>query len=269
LLPQHSPHESSPVRRWRDAGLAIAAGVGVTWLAWLILTRDGQSISWYLLEQSYPLGGGTNAVNVILVDFRGYDTWGEVTVLAIAALGVLALLDGMHTQRPLHDPAGRVWTFRELPLMLRVVASVALPLALLFSLYIFMRGHNMPGGGFIAGLVTAVALVVQYMALGQARAEQLLQALQGRRFERWIGYGLLIAGLSGVLSFWFGRPYMTSGNTYLSVPVFGDFHLASAVIFDLGVYLTVVGSALLSISVLGSASDDPTSSKQPPAGAAS
>lgn len=269
LLPQHSPRESSPVRRWRDAGLAIAAGVGVTWLAWLILTRDGQSISWYLLEQSYPLGGGTNAVNVILVDFRGYDTWGEVTVLAIAALGVLALLDGMHTQRPLHDPAGRVWTFRELPLMLRVVASVALPLALLFSLYIFMRGHNMPGGGFIAGLITAVALVVQYMALGQARAEQLLQALQGRRFERWIGYGLLIAGLSGVLSFWFGRPYMTSGNVYLTVPVFGDFHLASAMIFDLGVYLTVVGSALLSIAVLGSASDKTTSTKQPPTGAAS
>ncbi len=257
LLPQQTPRESSQPRRWRDASLAIAGGLGVTWLAWLILTRDGQSISWYLLEQSYPLGGGTNVVNVILVDFRGYDTWGEVTVLGIAALGVLAMLDGMHTQRPLHDSAGRAWTFSQLPLMLRVVASVALPLALVFSLYIFMRGHNMPGGGFIAGLITAVALVVQYMALGQARAEQLLQALHGRRFERWIGYGLLIAGLAGVLSFWFGRPYLTSGNTYLQVPIFGEFHLASAVIFDLGVYLTVVGATLLSISVLGAASDAP------------
>lgn len=121
----------------------------------------------------------------------------------------------------------------------------------------------MPGGGFIAGLITATALVVQYMALGQARAEQLLQAWHGRRFERWIGVGLLIAGLAGVLSFWFGRPYMTSGNTHVYVPVFGEFHLASAVIFDLGVYLTVVGATLLSISVLGAVSDTDTASKAP------
>lgn len=263
LLPQHTPRESSVARRWRDAGLAGAAGLGVAWLAWLILTRDGQSISWYLLEQSYPLGGGTNVVNVILVDFRGYDTWGEVTVLGIAALGVMAMLDGMHSQRLTQDLDGRRWTFAALPLLLRVVASVALPLALVFSLYIFMRGHNMPGGGFIAGLITATALVVQYMALGQARAEQLLQAWHGRRFERWIGVGLLIAGLAGVLSFWFGRPYMTSGNTHVYVPVFGEFHLASAVIFDLGVYLTVVGATLLSISVLGAVSDTDTASKAP------
>ena len=263
LLPQHTPRESSVARRWRDAGLAGAAGLGVAWLAWLILTRDGQSISWYLLEQSYPLGGGTNVVNVILVDFRGYDTWGEVTVLGIAALGVMAMLDGMHSQRLTQDLDGRRWTFAALPLLLRVVASVALPLALVFSLYIFMRGHNMPGGGFIAGLITATALVVQYMALGQARAEQLLQAWHGRRFERWIGVGLLIAGLAGVLSFWFGRPYLTSGNTHVYVPVFGEFHLASAVIFDLGVYLTVVGATLLSISVLGAVSDTETTSKSP------
>ncbi|MFZ3193765.1 MAG: hydrogen gas-evolving membrane-bound hydrogenase subunit E, partial [Moraxellaceae bacterium] len=275
LLPQHTPRESSVARRWRDAGLAGAAGLGVAWVAWLMLTRDGQSISWYLLEQSYPLGGGTNVVNVILVDFRGYDTWGEVTVLGIAALGVLAMLDGMHSTRLTQDPAGRRWTFAQLPLLLRVVASVALPLALVFSLYIFMRGHNMPGGGFIAGLITATALVVQYMALGQARAEQLLQAWQGRRFERWIGVGLLVAGLAGVLSFWFGRPYLTSGNTYMYVPVFGEFHLASAVIFDFGVYLTVVGATLLSISVLGAVSDTDTAAtqtgKKPPApkGAAS
>lgn len=268
LLPQQTPRESSLFRRWRDVSLAAIGGLGVAWLAWLILTRDGQSISWYLLEQSYPLGGGTNVVNVILVDFRGYDTWGEVTVLGIAALGVLAMLDGMRTQRPQQDMARRAWTFTPLPLMLRVVASVALPLALVFSLYIFMRGHNMPGGGFVAGLITAVALVVQYMALGQARAEQLLHALQGRRFERWIGYGLLVAGLAGVLSFWFGRPYLTSGNTYLQVPIFGQFHLASAVIFDLGVYLTVVGATLLSISVLGAASDDPKITQKNSTGAA-
>ncbi|MEC7119983.1 MAG: monovalent cation/H+ antiporter subunit A, partial [Pseudomonadota bacterium] len=254
LLPQHSPKESSNLRKWRDGALAVAGGLGVMWLAWLLLTTDHQSISWYLLQESYPLGGGTNVVNVILVDFRGYDTLGEVTVLAIAALGVLALMDGMQTHRPPLDPEGRAWSFGQLPLMLRVTASVALPMALVFSLYIFMRGHNMPGGGFIAGLITAVALVMQYMALGQAKAEQLMQAEQGRRFERWIAYGLFIAGLCGVLAFFFGRPFLTSGNVYVTVPVFGQFHVASAILFDLGVYLTVVGATLLSISTLATAS---------------
>ena len=71
-----------------------------------MLTRDHDSISWYFLENSLPKGGGTNVVNVILVDFRGYDTFGEITVLGIAAVGVLALLDGLRVRRPATDAAG-------------------------------------------------------------------------------------------------------------------------------------------------------------------
>ena len=252
LLPQHSPKESGAVRRARDATLALAAGGGMAWLAWVLLTRDFDSISWYFLEQSVPLGGGSNVVNVILVDFRGYDTFGEITVLGIAALGVMALMEGMRTRRPVSDPSGQPWTFAQQPLLLRVAAAVVLPVALVFTVYIFMRGHNLPGGGFIAGLITAVALVLQFMSMGQEKAETLLRGQGGRRFVRWIGAGLGIAGLTGVGAFVLGRPFLTSAYTYQHIPLLGELPFASAALFDLGVYLTVVGSTLLTISVLGS-----------------
>jgi multicomponent K+:H+ antiporter subunit A len=127
-----------------------------------------------------------------------------------------------------------------------------LPVALVFTIYIFMRGHNLPGGGFIAGLITAVALVLQFMSMGQAQAENLLRGQGGRRFVKWIGSGLGIAGLTGVGAFLWGRPFLTSAHGHPHVPVLGDLPLASAALFDLGVYLTVVGATLLTISVLGS-----------------
>ena len=254
LLPQFSPKESSSLRKGLHAALAVAGGAAMSVVTWLLLTRDHDSISWYFLEQSLPKGGGTNVVNVILVDFRGYDTMGEITVLGIAAVGVLALMDGMRARRPGTDPSGMAWTFAQQPLLLRVASSVVLPVALVFTLYIFMRGHNLPGGGFIAGLITAVALVLQFMSLGQAKAEALLGAAGGRRFVRWIGAGLGIAGMTGAAAFLLGRPFLTSAHGHPHVPVLGDLPLASAAVFDLGVYLTVVGSTLLTISVLGNAS---------------
>lgn len=254
LLPQTTPRESTTGRKTRDAVLALVAGVGVAWLAWVFMTRHHDSISWYFLEQSLSKGGGSNVVNVILVDFRGYDTWGEITVLGIAALGVLALMDGFRLRRAGSDPSGLAWTFPQQPLLLRVAASVVLPLALVFSIYIFMRGHNLPGGGFIAGLITAVALVLQFMSLGQSRAEMLMRAQGGARFVRTIGVGLGIAGLTGVGAFVLGRPFLTSAFGHPVVGVLGELPLATAAIFDLGVYLTVVGATLLTLSVLGSVS---------------
>jgi multicomponent K+:H+ antiporter subunit A len=126
-----------------------------------------------------------------------------------------------------------------------------LPIALVVSLYIFMRGHNLPGGGFIAGLITAMALIIQYIALGQDYAEQLLKAKSGRLYEIWIGTGLSIAGITGVLAWLWSRPFLTSAHVYVYLPILGKLHLASAALFDLGVYLTVVGATMLMISVLG------------------
>ncbi len=263
LLPRQTPRESSAGRRTRDAALALCGGAGIAWLAWVMLTRDHDSIAWYFLNQSAIAGGGTNVVNVILVDFRGYDTFGEIIVLGIAAIGVLAMMEGMRTRRPASDGNGLPWTFAAPPLMLRVAARVVLPLALVVTLYIFMRGHNEPGGGFIAGLITAVALVLQYMAMGQSRAEVLLRADDGRRFVRWIGIGLGIAGLTGVGAFVFGQPFLTSAYVHPYLPLLGGIPLATAALFDLGVYVTVVGSTLLTLSTLGSVTRDPSTAAAP------
>lgn len=250
LLPQLTPYESSSTRRWRDAIIAVAGGLGIAWISWLILTRDHNSISWFFMQQSLPLGGGANVVNVILVDFRGFDTFGEITVLGIAAIGVLSLMDGMRAHGATITQ-GLTYRFNPSPLMLRVTASWVLPVALVVSLYIFMRGHNMPGGGFIAGLITSLALVIQYIALGQDQAEQLLGAKSGRLYEIWIGAGLSIAGLTGIAAWFWSRPFLTSAHVHVHPPLLGDMHLASAALFDVGVYVTVLGATMLMISVLG------------------
>ena len=250
LLPQLTPYESSRSRRWRDAFIAIGGGIGIGWIAWLVMTRDHNSISWFFNQQSIPLGGGTNVVNVILVDFRGFDTFGEITVLGIAAIGTLCLMDGMRAHGTIMTQ-GLTYRFNPSPLMLRITASWILPIALVVSLYIFLRGHNLPGGGFIAGLITAMALIIQYIALGQDQTEQMLKAKSGRLYEIWIGVGLSIAGLTGLAAWFWGRPFLTSAHIYVNPPIIGEMHLASAALFDVGVYVTVVGAVMLMISVLG------------------
>lgn len=250
LLPQLTPYESSRSRRWRDAFIAIGGGIGIGWIAWLVMTRDHNSISWFFNQQSIPLGGGTNVVNVILVDFRGFDTFGEITVLGIAAIGTLCLMDGMRAHGTIMTQ-GLTYRFNPSPLMLRITASWILPIALVVSLYIFLRGHNLPGGGFIAGLITAMALIIQYIALGQDHTEQMLKAKSGRLYEIWIGVGLSIAGLTGLAAWFWGRPFLTSAHIYVNPPIIGEMHLASAALFDVGVYVTVVGAVMLMISVLG------------------
>lgn len=250
LLPQLTPYESSPTRRWRDALIAVCGGLGIATVAWLVMTRDHNSISWFFIQQSIPLGGGTNVVNVILVDFRGFDTFGEITVLGIAAIGVLSLMDGMRAHGTTITQ-GLTYRFNPSPLMLRITASWILPVALVVSLYIFMRGHNLPGGGFIAGLVTSLALIIQYVAIGQDHAEKMLVAKSGRLYEIWIGVGLTIAGLTGIAAWFWSRPFLTSAHIHVHPPLLGDMHLASAALFDVGVYVTVVGATMLMISVLG------------------
>jgi multicomponent K+:H+ antiporter subunit A len=121
-----------------------------------------------------------------------------------------------------------------------------LPLALLVSVFIFLRGHNLPGGGFIAGLVTAVALIMQYLANGA----DWTQARMPRNLHPAIGLGLLVALATGVVSMLLDYPFLTSYHKHLHLP-FADYELASAMAFDLGVYLVVVGATLLILVHMG------------------
>ena len=243
-LPREGRVERAPVRKIADAVLSAVAGFGVALTTLVLLTRPSQSIAPYFLENSVGLGGGANVVNVILVDFRGYDTLGEITVLGIAGLVIYATL---HNFTPTY--IAPPWTPRtpyeedRHPLMLALVSRLLLPLAIAVSLFLFLRGHNAPGGGFIAGLVLAIALILLYVANGQHWLAPRLKS----DFRGWIGGGLITAGLTGVGAWFLGHPFLTSTYDYPVLPLIGPVPVASAVAFDLGVYLTVVGATLVSL----------------------
>ena len=251
LLPKQPPALSGLGLRVRDGAIGLAAGGAIGWAAYAVMTRaPNNPISAFHWENSYSGGGGTNVVNVTLVDFRAFDTFGEIIVLGIAALAIFALL----------QPASRGASGRRLrewiadmprspeyhPMMFAVAARLLLPLASMIGVYIFLRGHNMPGGGFIAGLVFSIAMLMQYMASGYE------WSTQRRRLDEhlMIGAGVLIAAFTGLGSLLFGAPLFTSWFDYFELPLVGEFELASAMAFDVGVALTVVGAVLLALKEL-------------------
>jgi len=246
FLPQRSPRDCSDGRRAMDGMIALAAGIGAAVLAWAMLMAPGETISGYHLANAKPGGGGYNVVNVILVDFRALDTLGEITVLGIAAVAIVALLDRVELPARDLDWEGRPWSSGH-SLSLEVLSRPLLPLALLVSVYLLLRGHNEPGGGFIAGLVTGTALLIQYLAHGNAWVEARLPP----RYTSVAAAGILIATLTGLASLAFEAPFLTSTFAYVTWPVVGKFELASAMVFDVGVYLAVVGVVLSILATIG------------------
>lgn len=241
-LPKQSKISHRPLRKARDLTLAIVAGGGLAILAYAMMMSPADTISSELLVRSLPEAYGRNVVNVTLVDFRGFDTFGEIVVFGVAALVVHALLrwsrlkpDEIMPGPPAHLPIATDLT------------QLLFPLALTVSIYLFLRGHNAPGGGFIAGLVFAVPVLVMYVLQG-ARA---VEATFGFDYLRGIAIGLLLAVLGGVGSWWFGLPYMTSGHLDLELPLVGLVPLASALVFDTGVYFVVFSGTLLMLATLG------------------
>lgn len=258
FLPQRTPKESSGPRIVRDVLLSAGFGGVVASLNYALLTRPLNSISDFHLTHSVPGGGGHNVVNVILVDFRGFDTLGEITVLCIAAIGIYKLLNRLRLFMPSSDFEGRPWSPDRHPMILATVSQTLLPLALLVSVFLFLRGHNAPGGGFVAGLVTGVALILLYIARGVDWAQQRL-AFQ---FQPIAVAGVSIATLTGLGSWLFGYPFLTSAFGHFHIPLIGDVELATALFFDLGVYLTVVGATLMILANLGKLTTPHRPSKQ-------
>ncbi len=247
-LPQEAPPERAADRALRDFFLGCLVGGGVGWLTWAMLTRPFDSISGYFIANSVPQGGGTNVVNVILVDFRGFDTYGEITVIGITALGIAAMLSGVRLAAPKSDASGRPWAPKSAYLSLQLLVQLLLPLALLVSAFLFLRGHNDPGGGFVAGLVTAVALVLLYLGAGLDWTQARLRL----RFGVVAAVGLLIAGATGVVPILaLDAPFLTSAHIDWDLPLVGKIPLASAMAFDLGVYLAVAGATMLVLVRLG------------------
>jgi len=247
LMLRFVPAEAVPEpsgRARRDAAIAGAAGCGAAALVYAMLTRPLETISGFHVENAIPGGGGTNIVNVILVDFRGFDTLGEIAVLAMAAFGVHAMLGGLrlvpYAKRTVDTPDRH-------PVMLAMLMRPLLPLALAVSIFVLLRGHNLPGGGFIAGLVAAVAVMLQYLAGGLDFASARIRI----DYARAIAAGLAIAVATGLGSWFFGRPFMTSAFGYVDPPLVDKFEIASAMAFDIGVFVVVLSGILLVRTELG------------------
>ena len=251
------------VRRSRDLVLAIAGGFGMAALSYAMMTRPQvDSISGYFVENAYPEGGGANVVNVILVDFRGFDTLGEITVLAIVALTVFTLLRRFrpapesielpHQQQRQNDfdqaeeERSHGDTLAHYLFVPRILMQWLFPVILTFAIYLLMRGHDLPGGGFAGGVTASIAILLLYMAGGTRWVEARLDI----RPLRWISFGLLLAVATGLAAWVAGYPFLTSYFSYLSIPLIGDVPIASALLFDIGVFAVVVGTTVLILIAL-------------------
>ncbi|HSM26541.1 MAG TPA: Na+/H+ antiporter subunit B [Thioalkalivibrio sp.] len=136
-------------------------------------------------------------------------------------------------------------------LILRTAGHFLLPLLLLFSLFLLFRGHNEPGGGFIAGLVTAAAVVLYLFSMDIASARKVL-SVDPRSL---LGGGMSLAVLSGVPGVFRGQPFFTAQWWEVTVPGIGMVKLSSVLLFDIGVYLVVVGAVLTIMLTLAEAED--------------
>ncbi len=249
-------------RRLRDLLMAVAAGTGMSALAYAVLTRpQGETISSYFVDRALPDGGGTNVVNVILVDFRGFDTFGEITVLGIVALTVYALLrrfrpatESADIPRQQLDQDGGVPAAPDIKspvpdgsmMVPTVLVRLLLPTAALISVYFLLRGHNEPGGGFVGGLIFATAVILQYMAGGVYWVESRSRLNP----QNWIGIGLLFAGSAAMAAWLAYKPFLAALAWDIALPLVGHVHLSSVLVFDLGVYMLVVGSTVLVLVAL-------------------
>ena len=270
-LPQRKPdmwpEERTPfhvrVRRAGDLAIALVAGTGMAAISYAMMTRDPvTSISAYFTRNAYREGGGTNVVNVILVDFRGFDTLGEITVLAIVALTVFTLLrrfrpapesmelPAQQQRQNAFDDARedreRGDTVAQYLFVPSVIMQWLFPVVLTLALYLLARGHDLPGGGFAAGVTASIAIIILYMAGGTRWVEAQLNVQP----VRWISVGLMLAIATGAAAWIFGHPFLTSDFSYLNVPLIGKVPIASALVFDIGVFAVVVGSTVLTLIAL-------------------
>jgi multicomponent Na+:H+ antiporter subunit A len=198
-----------------------------------------------MVARSVPDGHGKNVVNVILVDFRGLDTLGEITVLAAASIGAVALARvGRRGPGAVAVRARPPWPRG---VFLDVSAQIIFHVVLIGSLWLLFAGHNQPGGGFVAGLLAGSAISLRYLAGGIDEVRAL------SRFAPWtvLGSGLVVSGATALAPVLLGKPVLDVAHRVVDVPVVGHVSLSSALVFDVGVFLVVVGMVLMVFEAFG------------------
>ncbi|PPH97273.1 Na+/H+ antiporter subunit A [Rathayibacter sp. AY1B7] len=280
-LPTRIAAKHQPMRKRLRAVIGIAVGAVMALAATIALgARTATPISAELPRLAYEEGKGRNIVNVLLVDIRAWDTMGEISVLVVVATGVASLIflssraggaprlesqsaddrreramdltassvdaerDG---DRGSWLVAGRTLRPENRSIVLEVLVRLLFHPAMIVSVYLLFTGHNTPGGGFAGGLLAGLALVARYLAGGRFELGEAAPIDAGKV----LGLGLFVAVGTAVSSLAFGLEVLESSWLDLEVPVLGELHLGTSTLFDIGVYLIVIGLALDILRSLG------------------
>jgi multicomponent Na+:H+ antiporter subunit A len=281
--------------KYRVVRVIIGLGFGVTMIFAAIYAmgaRIATPVSLEFPRLAYEGGGGLNVVNVTLVDIRVWDTFGEISVLALAATGVASLIfvrgrgdriqmsadvaEGSVGRRTGVDPgsrdavalaisrkfaastrdawivAGRTLAPERRSIIFEVVTRLVFHSMIIFSLYLLLAGHNFPGGGFAGGLTAGLALTIRYLAGGRFELREATPISAGTL----LGIGLATAAASGVVPLLLGGQVFQTAIIELWLPVFGDIKFVTSTIFDIGVYIVVVGLVLDVLRSLGAEIDE-------------
>ncbi|MBD0863369.1 Na+/H+ antiporter subunit A [Gordonia sp. zg691] len=282
---------AEPEKRHATGFKPLRALIGIAFGASLVViglfaasARSTEPLHVDLAEAAYEFGHGANAVNVLLVDIRAWDTLGEVSVLIAAATGVASMVfrnrrfgaaprvadaarlqagigggdtNGDDDDDPI-PPDRTTWLLgsglrdpRHRSMVLEATTRLLFPTMVVLSIYFFYAGHNAPGGGFAGGLTMGLALVLRYLAGGRYELGEALPIEPGRI----LGAGLAVSGITAVVSLFLGAPALSSAVFEITVPVLGDIKLVTALFFDLGIYLIVVGLVLDVLRSLGARLD--------------
>lgn len=289
-LPAEVDDRGAAGHRLPRAALAVAVGATVTVLgAFAMNARNSDPIALLLPDAAYNLGDGQNVVNVLLVDIRAWDTLGEISVLLVAATGVASLVFRNRrfgsaprvSDAPAAESGGgtngtggsghaagggsgggngsdTTWLLggdlidpQHRSLILEVTTRLIFPTIMVLSIYFFFAGHNAPGGGFAGGLTAGLALVLRYLAGGRYELGEAVPIDAGQI----LGIGLVFASGTALASIFLGAPALSSATLEFTFPVLGDIKLVTALFFDLGVYLIVVGLVLDVLRSLGARLD--------------
>ncbi len=273
--------------------LGIAVGATMAIVAMVATgARVAEPISDRFPELAYELGHGKNVVNVALVDLRGWDTMGELSVLILAATGVASLVFVTHrsdllsraisplptsvirTRRPLVETSEgprprtsapgstrQAWLVggpklrpENRSIMLEVIVRILFHTIIVVSIYLLFAGHNLPGGGFAGGLVAGMALVMRYVAGGRYE----LGAAAPTDAGRLLGAGMTLAVACAIVPLFFGEAPLTSTFWETEIPGLGHVEFVTSTLFDVGVYLVVIGLVLDVLRSLGGEVDRQT-----------
>ncbi|MFF5685550.1 Na+/H+ antiporter subunit A [Streptomyces albidoflavus] len=281
-MPVHFEESFSPWRRWARIPVALASSLVVAVAVWVAASArtarpDGEPM---VTEVAHH--GLKNVVATILVDLRSWDTMGESAVLAAAAVGVTSLiflhrrtdsagqeipydrtiwsLSSRGVGRPGPGPdstrertwlaAGRSLAPEHRSVVFEVLARLIFHPILVLSVYLLFCAENLPGGGFIGGLVAGVALIVRYLAGGRFE----LAEAAPRQPGLFTGLGLFVMTAVALLGLIDGT-VLHAFEYHGHLPLFGEYHLATPVLFDFGVYLLVLGVVLDIVRALGAKVD--------------